>query len=80
MRALAWNFNDGQLYGLTCAILSHSTRAYFYEINPETGAETMHRDFRTETTSLVLPQKRPLGAAGPAPQIRSAAFRSLPRP
>ncbi len=57
VRALAWNFNDGQLYGLTCAILSHSTRAYFYEINPETGAETMHRDFRTETTSLVLPQK-----------------------
>ena len=57
VRALAWNFNNGQLYGLTCAILSHSTRAYFYEINPETGAETMHRDFRTETTSLVLPQK-----------------------
>ena len=57
VRALAWNFNNGQLYGLTCAILRHSTRAYFYEINPETGAETMHRDFRTETTSLVLPQK-----------------------
>ncbi len=80
MRALAWNFNNGQLYGLTCAILSHSTRAYFYEINPETGAETMHRDFRTETTSLVLPPKASGGQLVQPPQIRSAAFRSLPRP
>ena len=57
VKTLAWNPNDGQLYAVTFSTLRNSSHAYFYSINPETGAETMYKDFRTEITSLIIPQK-----------------------
>ena len=57
VKTLAWNPNDGQLYAVTFSSLRHSAHAYFYSMNPETGAETMHKDFGTEVTALIIPQK-----------------------
>ncbi len=57
VKTLTWNPNDGQLYAITFSSLRHSSHAYFYSMNPETGAETMHKDFRTEVTALIIPQK-----------------------
>ena len=70
VKTLAWNPNDGQLYAVTFSSLRHSAHAYFYSMNPETGAETMHKDFRTEVTALIIPQKATGGSwSSPTDQI-----------
>ncbi len=70
VKALAWNPNNGYLYGTMFDIANQSLHGYLYEINPEAGTEKARKDFRAELTSLVILEKTTGGVwANPTNQV-----------